>query len=499
MHPSAVTHNPATGRNYSYDANGNMLTRGNQTLTWDIDNRVTSVSIAGGGTTYMEYDYAGTRLKKNAPTGISLYPFQGYEIDPSGIITKFVRIGVENFASKRGTSKYFYHNDHLGSVNVITDINGTRCQLNEYEPWGGVSRSEPTNPACDPTHRFNGKELDPESGLYYYGGRYYDPEISRFISPDPFVQSPDNPQNLNRYSYVLNNPQNYIDPSGYFFFFPKAFWRAFARMGGVAKWIVKEVLPIISGSKFLPKEIYGVMQILEGIVRLYYGDFTGILSVVSGAASFGKSDGWETAHLVTGALSSLGSMYQQSALGGGSGVQGAPFQATGGPRGGSTQSIGEVLWSMFREGAANAAIKDDVSRLKRSGQTVWDFVTTIKGIQVGVQQGMIWTEDGRDKGGMRAGGIYWGADGFGKWTTDSTPYGSLNLFGTVGINVSFYRGSSPAGVTNTLNIGLGGSATISYDNNLRFENYTFGIRGISGGIGWTRDVTTIECWALCSR
>jgi RHS repeat-associated protein len=154
------------------------------------------------------------RVKKNAPASISLYPFQGYEIDPSGTITKFIKIGIESFASKRGTNKYFYHNDHLGSVNVITDISGTRVQLNEYDPWGGVSKTVGT---IDPTHRFTGKELDPESGLYYYGGRYYDQEISRFISPDPFIQAPANPQALNRYSYTLNNPQNYIDPSGLFF------------------------------------------------------------------------------------------------------------------------------------------------------------------------------------------------------------------------------------------------------------------------------------------
>jgi RHS repeat-associated protein len=50
----------------------------------------------------------------------------------------------------------------------------------------------------------------------YYGGRYYDAEIGRFISADPFVLDPYDPQNLNRYSYVINNPQNYIDPDGYF-------------------------------------------------------------------------------------------------------------------------------------------------------------------------------------------------------------------------------------------------------------------------------------------
>ena len=212
MHPSAATAHSGTGKNYSYDANGNMITRGTQTLTWDVDNRVSSISISGGGTTSMEYDYTGMRVKKTAG-GITLYPFKGYEIDPNGVVTKYIRIGNENFASKRGTSKYFYHNDHLGSVNVVTDSNGAQVQLNEYGPWGGVSRSVGS---VDPTHRFTGQELDPETGLYYYGGRYYDPEISRFASPDPYVQSPDDPQNLDRYSYVLNNPVNLVDPSGHF-------------------------------------------------------------------------------------------------------------------------------------------------------------------------------------------------------------------------------------------------------------------------------------------
>jgi RHS repeat-associated protein len=135
----------------------------------------------------MENDYTGTRVKKNAPAGISLYPFQGYEIDPNGVITKLIRVGGEPIASKRGTSKYFYHNDHLGSVNVVTDIAGTRVQLNEYDPWGAVSRASGT---IDPDTRFTGQKLDPETGLYYYGGRYYDAEIGRFVSADPFVQTP---------------------------------------------------------------------------------------------------------------------------------------------------------------------------------------------------------------------------------------------------------------------------------------------------------------------
>lgn len=60
---------------------------------------------------------------------------------------------------------------------------------------------------------FTGQRLD-QTGLYFYNARYYDPTIGRFISPDTVIQSPFNPQCFNRYSYCLNNPLTYIDPSG---------------------------------------------------------------------------------------------------------------------------------------------------------------------------------------------------------------------------------------------------------------------------------------------
>lgn len=208
-HPSAVTR-LSLGNIYAYDDNGNMTNRNGVTINWDIDNRVTSI-----GSTTMEYDYTGMRVRKTSGGLVTHFPFKGYEVDlASGTVTKFIRIGNEMYASKKGATKYFYHNDHLGGVNVITDIGGNRVQLNEYAPWGGVSREEGT--IVDPTHRFTGQERDPETGVYYYGGRYYDNSIGRFLSPDPYVQEPENPQSLNRYTYVLNNPVSYVDPSGHF-------------------------------------------------------------------------------------------------------------------------------------------------------------------------------------------------------------------------------------------------------------------------------------------
>lgn len=207
-HPSAITHVPAQGKVFTYDLNGNMNSRNGVAIGWDIDNRVTSIGSAS-----MEYDYTGMRVRKTAGSTMH-YPFKGYDVNLStGTVTKFIRIGQEIYASRIGATKFFYHNDHLGGVNVITDSAGNISQRTEYNTWGGITYSAGN---VDPTHRFTGQELDPESGLMYYGGRYYDNEVGRFISPDPYVQEPDTPQNLNRYTYVMNNPQSYVDPSGHF-------------------------------------------------------------------------------------------------------------------------------------------------------------------------------------------------------------------------------------------------------------------------------------------
>jgi len=107
----------------------------------------------------------------------------------------------------------YYHSDHLGSSNVITDQDGQKIAYYEYTPYGSLARNEGTDPI---KHKFTGKELD-STGLYFFSARYYDPEIGRFITPDIFVQEPYDPQTLNRYSYCGNNPINFIDPTGHFF------------------------------------------------------------------------------------------------------------------------------------------------------------------------------------------------------------------------------------------------------------------------------------------
>ena len=111
---------------------------------------------------------------------------------------------------------YYYHTDHLGSSNVITDRSGLVAHHYEYGAYGKTTYSE-ENCSFKVSNRYTGQIFDEETGLYYYGARYYDPELGRFTQADTIVPSAANPQTLNRYAYCGNNPLKYVDPSGHSF------------------------------------------------------------------------------------------------------------------------------------------------------------------------------------------------------------------------------------------------------------------------------------------
>jgi RHS repeat-associated protein len=106
--------------------------------------------------------------------------------------------------------QYYFHPDHLGSSNYITNFAGEVSQHSEYFAFGETFIEEHKNSHNSP-YKFNGKELDEESGLYYYGARYYDPRISIWASVDPLAEKF---PNFNPYNYVMQNPLNLIDPTG---------------------------------------------------------------------------------------------------------------------------------------------------------------------------------------------------------------------------------------------------------------------------------------------
>ena len=108
--------------------------------------------------------------------------------------------------------QFYYHPDHLGSSSYITNLDGEVVQHIEYVPFGEVFIEERNN-IWDTPYLFNAKEFDEETGLYYYGARYYEPRVSLWISTDPMQEKT---SNITTYAYCINNPVAYIDHDGKF-------------------------------------------------------------------------------------------------------------------------------------------------------------------------------------------------------------------------------------------------------------------------------------------
>lgn len=125
--------------------------------------------------------------------------------------------GQRNALRKNGAVSYLF-GDHLGSTSVTANASGTRTAELWYKPWG-ESRGTPFG-ATPTTYCFTGQREDASVGLYFYGARYYDSTLGRFIQADTLVPSPGNPQSLNRYAYVLNNPLKYVDSTGHIAILP---------------------------------------------------------------------------------------------------------------------------------------------------------------------------------------------------------------------------------------------------------------------------------------
>ena len=106
--------------------------------------------------------------------------------------------------------QFYYHPDHLGSSSYITNLDGEVAQHIEYVPFGEVFIEERNNTWNTP-YLFNAKEFDEETGMYYYGARYYEPRLSLWMSVDRFAEKY---PATSGYNYAINNPVRYIDING---------------------------------------------------------------------------------------------------------------------------------------------------------------------------------------------------------------------------------------------------------------------------------------------
>jgi RHS repeat-associated protein len=229
----------AAGSNtYTYDANGNAITRNGQSITWTSYNLPSLINGTGGSSSSFSYNPARQRWKQTASYGgtAETTTYIG------GILEKVVLGGVASWRhhifgadgevaiytrKSTGTNELHYlSKDHLGSTDVITSSAGAAevrssfaafGQRRNAAGWSGnPSAADGTAITGTTRHGYTGHEMLDNLNLTHMNGRVYDQITGRFLSADPFVQAPFNGQSLNRYSYVFNNPLSSTDPSGFF-------------------------------------------------------------------------------------------------------------------------------------------------------------------------------------------------------------------------------------------------------------------------------------------
>ena len=207
----------------------------NQTVTYTSFKRPATIS-EGDYTAAFTYNGNGERtkmeLKKNGVKELDRYYISDcYEIDDQAVggIKEKLYLGGDFYTApavyvKEGSGSwqlYYICRDMLGSITHVTKSNGTLQQEMGYDAWGRL-RNPTTQavyaPGSEPAlflgRGYTGHEHLTQLGLINMNARLYDPWVGRFLSPDPFVQAPGVSQSYNRYSYCLNNPFKYTDPSG---------------------------------------------------------------------------------------------------------------------------------------------------------------------------------------------------------------------------------------------------------------------------------------------
>ncbi|MEV8438665.1 SpvB/TcaC N-terminal domain-containing protein [Actinosynnema sp. NPDC051121] len=281
-----------------YDANGNLVDTVNteppapgkrRQLVWDEENRLACNQDHARNTTIAQdpsacvapkqpatvryvYDSDGNRVVKNAGPQ-HIYPNRNYS-ERNGTGFKHIFVGDDRIATKTvkpdstyENQQFFFHGDHLGSSAFVTDEHANLTEHLEYFAFGETWVNEhPAQPTPVP-YQYSAKEMDEETGFYYYGARYYNPRTQLWQSPDPMLGSyldgaPNGgvfaSTNLAGYTYANNNPVVVTDPTGLFS------WSSFGK--GVVKGAVVGVVAgvavgalIASGGTLAPAIGYAIV------------------------------------------------------------------------------------------------------------------------------------------------------------------------------------------------------------------------------------------------
>lgn len=193
-----------------------MVGSNTTSYSWDFENRLTSVTLPGsGGTVSFKYDPFGRRIYKSSSSATSVFAYDGDNLieqtNSSGAAVARYSQGLnidEPLAMLSSATTSYYEADGLGSITSLSSGAGSLAQTYTFDSFGNQTASSGslTNP-----FQYTARENDPETGLYYYRARYYDPVVGRFNREDPRKEVV---RGMNFYAYVRNGPLNFTDPDG---------------------------------------------------------------------------------------------------------------------------------------------------------------------------------------------------------------------------------------------------------------------------------------------
>jgi len=180
---------------YTYDGNGNLTSKTDKntsevtTYTYDPEDQLVRIDFPDSTFAEYAYDGLGRRIEKDVSGAITRYVYDNEDIllefDGFNVLQASYTHGPgidEPLIMERAGQSFYYHTDGLGSITDITDSTASTVQSYRYDTFGQIinQAGASTNP-----YTYTGREFDPESGLYYYRSRYYDPGVGRFLSEDP--------------------------------------------------------------------------------------------------------------------------------------------------------------------------------------------------------------------------------------------------------------------------------------------------------------------------
>ena len=232
-HPHAVK--TAGPDSFVHDAVGNQIGRSGTVVAYtpfDLPKSFTPPAGSGQPKVTLEYDGDEARVRKIVGTETTVYVGDLYErtsdAGTGAVEHRYFVHGAERVVAvvtrtagpKPINETRYLHVDHLGSVETVTGETGSQAiEKRSYDAFGKRRNptwgSGPIDFSSVTTKGFTGHEDDAEIGLVNMRGRLYDPQIGRFLTTDPIVAEPGSGQSWNPYSYVLNNPLAYTDPSGF--------------------------------------------------------------------------------------------------------------------------------------------------------------------------------------------------------------------------------------------------------------------------------------------